>query len=63
MKLPKIAADDALLFGSLFLLAVGSAVAIVATTDNALLAIGVGLMAFGLPSALLSFMAAGEETP
>jgi hypothetical protein len=56
----KIATDDLVLFGSLGLLAIGCAAVAGATTGNWLLGIGVALMVFGLLSALVSFMAAGE---
>ena len=60
MTLPKIAAEDALLFGSLALVAVGSAFVTFTTTQDALLAFGVALVVFGVPSTLITLLAAGE---
>jgi hypothetical protein len=58
MKLSQIAPDDALLFGSLAALALGCGAVVAATAQNALLALGVVLVAFGLPSAVVAFLAA-----
>jgi hypothetical protein len=60
MKLPNIASDDLMLFGSLALFALGAAVVVVATTKDPLLAFGVGLVVFGLPAGLIAFLAAAE---
>ena len=51
--------DDAFLFGSLGLVAVGCAMVVAATTSDAVLAIGVGLAVFGLPAFVVTFLAAG----
>ena len=58
----KIDADDILLFGSLALAAIGAAFVTATTTGDILAAVGVALIAFGIPSALITFMAASEET-
>jgi hypothetical protein len=52
--------DDLMLFGNLALFAIGAAAIAGAATGNWLLAIGVALFAFGILSALITFMAAGE---
>ena len=57
--MPKIAADDAFLFGSLGLLAIGCAMIVAASTGDAWLAIGVALAVFGLPAFVVTFLAAG----
>ncbi len=57
----KIATDDVLLFGSLALAAIGAAFVTATTTGDILTALGVALIAFGVPSALITFMAASEE--
>lgn len=59
MKIP--ATDDLLLFGSLVLAALGAALVTGASTDNPILALGVALLVFGLPSLVIIFMAAGES--
>ena len=58
MTLPNT--DDLLLFGSLLGVAVGALLIASATTGNALLSIGVGLIVFSVPTALITFMASGE---
>ena len=62
MNLPKIDTDDLLLFGSLGLAAGGAALIAWATTDEIGLALGVLLLVFGVPAALVTFMAAGEPS-
>ncbi|MCA1570829.1 MAG: hypothetical protein LC798_11030 [Chloroflexi bacterium] len=54
--------DDLLLFGSLALVAVGSALVVAALTEHVLLACGTGMIGFGLPTALITLLAA-RETP
>jgi hypothetical protein len=61
MKFPKIEPDDLVLFGSLALAAVGGAFITAGTTSDSILALGVALIVFGIPSALIAFMAASEE--
>lgn len=61
MKLPKIDPDDLVLFGSLALAALGIALIVGTTTGDVLAAAGAALLVFGIPSALVTFMAAGEE--
>ena len=58
----KIDTDDLLLFGSLALAAIGAAFVTATTTGDVLAAAGVALLMFGLPSALITFMAASETT-
>ncbi len=58
----KIATDDALLFGSLALAAIGAGFVTATTTGDILAAAGVALIVFGIPSALITFMAASEDT-
>jgi hypothetical protein len=60
MKLPKIATDDALLFGSLFVFALGAVLTVAAATGNLILAFGAGLIVFGLPSTLIAFLASAQ---
>lgn len=62
MRIPPIAADDLVLFGSLALAAIGAAFVTATTTGDVLAAAGVALLVFGIPSALITFMAASEET-
>ncbi len=52
--------DDLLLFGSLALAAIGAAFITASTTGDVLAALGVALLLFGIPSALITFMASGE---
>lgn len=52
--------DDLLLFGCLALAAVGAALITASFTQDALAAVGVALIVFGIPSALITFMASGE---
>lgn len=59
--MPQIDTDDLLLFGSLALAAVGAALVTATTTGDALAAAGVALIVFGIPSVLITFMAASEE--
>lgn len=59
MTLPD--ADDALLFGSLALVALGLALVTFTTTQDALAALGVALVTFGAPSTLITLLAAGED--
>lgn len=61
MKLPKIDADDAILFGSLISVAFGLALVTFTTTGDALAAVGVALVTFGVPSVLITLIAAGES--
>lgn len=58
MKLPDT--DDLLVFGSLALAAIGAALITGTTTGDVLAALGVALVLFGIPSALITFMASGE---
>lgn len=60
MTLPKIDTEDALLFGSLALAAVGLALVTFTTTHDALAAIGVALVAFSAPTVVITLLAAGE---
>ena len=60
MTLPKIDADDAILFGSLALVSVGVALIGYATTNDGLIALGLSLIVFGLPAAIITILAAGE---
>jgi hypothetical protein len=62
MNLPKIATDDALLFGSLAAFALGVAFVVGAMTGDALLALGAALVGFGLPASVVIFMAAAEPS-
>lgn len=59
--MPKIATDDALLFGSLGMVAIGTLLVIVALTANAALAVGSALIVFGVPSFAITFLAAAGE--
>lgn len=59
MNLPKIPADDAVLFGSIAAAAIGVAI-VVGALANPLLGIGAALFSFGLPAAVVAFLAAGE---
>ena len=59
--MPNIDADDLLLFGSLALAALGAALITGTTTGDVLAAVGVALLLFGIPSALITFMASGES--
>lgn len=59
MTLPE--ADDLLLFGSIALAAIGAALVTFGTTEHPVLALGVALLVFGVPSALIAFMAAAQE--
>ena len=59
--MPNIDADDLLLFGSLALAAIGAALITGTTTGDVLAAVGVALLVFGIPSALITFMASGES--
>ena len=59
MKLPDT--DDLMLFGSLVVMALGSALVTGATTGNGILSIGVAFMVFAVPAFLVIFMAAGES--
>lgn len=52
--------DDLLLFGSLGLAAIGAALVTFTTTHDALGAIGVAFVAFGVPSLVITLLAAGE---
>jgi hypothetical protein len=56
----KIAADDLLLFGSLALCAIGAALVTFTTTHDALAAVGVLCVVFGVPSVLITLLAAGD---
>lgn len=60
MNLPKIAPDDAVLFGSIAAFASGIGIVVGALTDP-LLGFGMALFSFGLPSAVVAFLAAGES--
>lgn len=60
MNLPKVASDDALLFGSLAAFALGVAFVVGAMTGDALLACGMALVGFGLPATVVVFIAATE---
>lgn len=55
--------DDLLLFGSLGVFAVGAALVAASTSGNAILSLGVAFIVFGLPAALIIFMAASTEEP
>ena len=61
MTLPKIDADDAILFGSLALCAIGAALITFTTTADALASVGVAFVVFGVPSSLITLLAAGES--
>lgn len=61
MNLPKIATDDALLFGSLALVAIGTLLVTLSVTGNAALAVGLALIVFGAPSFVVTFLAAAGE--
>lgn len=60
--MPKIATDDLLLFGSLAMTAIGAALVVGVISTEPMLAIGIAFITFGLPSALITFMAAFEES-
>ena len=60
MRLPD--SDDLVLFGSLAIAALGAAFVTATTTRDVLAAVGVALVVFGIPSALIAFMAASQET-
>ena len=62
MTFPKIDPDDIMLFGSLALFAIGAAFITAATVNDGLAAVGVGLLVFGLPAALVAFLAAAEPS-
>ena len=62
MNLPKIATDDALLFGSLALVAIGTLLVGVSLTANVALSVGAALIVFGVPSFVVTFLAAAEES-
>jgi hypothetical protein len=62
MTLPKIASDDVLLFGCLALAAVGAALITFTTTHDGLAALGVAFVVFGVPSALIVLLAAGDNS-
>ena len=59
--MPNIDTDDLLLFGSLALAAVGAAFITGTFTGDVLAAVGVAFLLFGIPSALITFMASGEQ--
>lgn len=59
--MPKIDTDDLLLFGSLALAALGAALVVFTTTDDLLAAVGVGFVVFGIPSTLITLLAAGDN--
>ena len=61
MKLPNIAPDDAALFGSLAAFAFGCVLIVGSTTASILLALGSGLVAFGLPAVLIVFLASAVK--
>lgn len=50
--------DDLLLFGSLALVAIGTSLVTFTTTQDPVAAIGVLFVVFGLPSAVISLLAA-----
>ena len=58
MTLPNT--DDLLLFGSLALAAIGAALVTLTTTDDGILALGVAFVVFGVPTALITLLAAGD---
>jgi len=58
----KIPTDDLLLFGSLGLAAVGAALVVIGTTADITLAIGAALLVFGVPSAFIALLAAGDNS-
>lgn len=60
MKLPKIDTDDALLFGSLAAFALGVTIVAASLTEHLGLAVGLGMIVFGAPSAVIAFLAAAE---
>ena len=53
--------EDLLLFGSLGLTAIGAALIVATTTGDITAAIGVALVVFGVPSVLITLLAAGED--
>lgn len=53
--------DDIALFGSLAAFALGVGFVVASITGDALLALGMVLVGFGLPSATVVFMAAAAE--
>lgn len=53
--------DDALLFGSLAIAALGAALATFALTASPLLAVGLALIVFGIPSTVIVLLAAGDN--
>jgi hypothetical protein len=61
MKL-RIDSDDLVLFGSLALAAIGAGLVTVSMTDDFGAALGAALLVFGIPAALIAFMAAAEPT-
>lgn len=62
MKLPKIDTDDLVLFGSLLIFAVGAGLVVISRTGDGVLAFGAACIVFGLPSAVIAFLAAAETT-
>ena len=52
--------EDLILFGSFAAVAIGALLVVAASAGNGFLAIGVGLIVFGVPSAIVTFLAAGE---
>lgn len=58
----RIASDDILLFGSLAVFALGVGLVTAAATGDAMLALGMFLVSFALPSTAVVFMAAQETS-
>lgn len=57
-----IETDDALLFGSIGLAALGTALTAFSLTSNPILAVGLALIVFGAPTAVLVLLAAGDNS-
>jgi hypothetical protein len=57
----KIPTDDLVLFGSLALAALGTALIAFTATGDGMLSVGVAFLVFGLPSAALTLMAGASK--
>ena len=60
MQLSNIDTDDALLFGSLAMVAIGTLLVAATLSGNLALALGIALIVFGAPAFVVIFLAAGE---